>query len=570
MSGENPRVFEPKPKTFKTKNTQNFKSVDSSFRIHGIMSSNPPTSSTSVTPTGGGPTPMGTPAPTTSTSTFPDQNQPVDLATNKAPQPLRIPSVPRSTLTPQPVRPPIGGGLAILGTPTGVTPIRTPARPLIAVPKPSTTAQQMNYAMVSNKVTVLTSNPPAKAAPLPGNMPRATATTIIRPPTSFPLTMKTPSSVPIGAPGSGTSIRLTTAATPTNAASVQLVPMTIAAANLRPQGGLPTTVRPAGAIPASRGPTFRPTVVSTMSDAVRVTLVQSPANASKAPPMGGGAATITSTTPNYYKQVTITPPNPQKITAAPPAPSGPTMRIGGAGLPAGTSRMTVLPANAAGPGGPLQTVSLAPASSQINVPLAPGTAKAITAGRIINVPTAAGVSPSGTTPTGVTIQKAAIPVTSPRTISLPYGTTQVAAIPKPVSQAIPVARVVPQPNVVTITTTVGGALPPSGQPGSVYIARTSNPVGQPMAINLSNNQTLNLSKTPGTGPPTLATPIGTKITGAAPTIATSAARLVNMPQQPATVQQIEQADKLTNSPSRPSILRRREGDRDNVMPGITF
>ena len=32
---------------------------------------------------------------------------------------------------------------------------------------------------------------------------------------------------------------------------------------------------------------------------------------------------------------------------------------------------------------------------------------------------------------------------------------------QPVSQAIPVARVVPQQNVVTITTTVGGSLPPS-------------------------------------------------------------------------------------------------------------
>ena len=89
-----------------------------------------------------------------------------------------------------------------------------------------------------------------------------------------------------------------------------------------------------------------------MSDAVRVTLVQSPGNVSKAPPSMGGAATITSaTTQSFYKQVSITPPNPQKITAAPPAPSGPTMRIGG---PIPASRMTVLPANVPS----LQTVSL--------------------------------------------------------------------------------------------------------------------------------------------------------------------------------------------------------------------
>lgn len=174
-----------------------------------------------------------------------------------------------------------------------------------------------------------------------------------------------------------------------------------------------------------------------MSDAVRVTLVQSPGgNMSKAPSVGG-AATITSTTTGFYKQVTITPPggNPQKITAAPPAPSGPTMRIGGTLQPSSaSSRMTVLPANA-GPGGPLQTVSLAPTSAQqINVPLTAGT-KGIMAGRgIINVPTGSGTlgsNPTAVGPPGVTIQKTSIPLSSPRTLALPYGTsTQVAAIPK--------------------------------------------------------------------------------------------------------------------------------------------
>ena len=167
-----------------------------------------------------------------------------------------------------------------------------------------------------------------------------------------------------------------------------------------------------------------------MSDAVRVTLVQSPGgNMSKAPSVGG-AATITSTTTGFYKQVTITPPNPQKITAAPPAPSGPTMRIGGTLPGSANSRMTVLPANAPPS---LQTVSLAPTSQQINVPMSAGT-KAICGRGIINVPTGSSGklgTPTAVGPPGVTIQKTSIPLSSPRTLALPYGTsTQVAAIPK--------------------------------------------------------------------------------------------------------------------------------------------
>ena len=127
--------------------------------------------------------------------------------------------------------------------------------------------------------------------------------------------------------------------------------------------------------------------------------------------------------------------------------------------------MTVLPTAT-----PLQTVGLPPTSQQINVPLGSGGTRAITAGKLISV-TGAGTGPSGPGPTnpppGVTIQKSTIPVSSPspRTISLPYGAptpvaTGVATLPKPVSQAIPVARVCPQPgpNVVTITTTVGNVI----------------------------------------------------------------------------------------------------------------
>ena len=299
-----------------------------------------------------------------------------------------------------------------------------------------------------NKVTVLTSTPPAKATPLTGaNVPRATATTIIRPPTSYPLTIKSPgTATPLGGvAGGATSIRLTTA-TPSQPSSVQLVPMSLPA-TIRPQAA--PNVRPAGLPSSTRGPTpFRPVPIS---DAVRVTLVQSPVP-SKASPGSGGPATTNTT--GFYKQVTITPPNPQKIVSTGGAGvSAGTMRI-----PASTSRMTVLPA------APLQTVSLAPTSQQINVPMAPG-ARAITAGKIISVPGSATGGPPPNAPQGVTIQKASIPVsqTGPRTISLPYGAaTQVAAISKPVSQAIPVARVCPQPNVVTITTTTGNLVPGSG------------------------------------------------------------------------------------------------------------
>ena len=204
-----------------------------------------------------------------------EQNQPVDLVTNK--QPLRIPTVPRPNLNlavgPRPPSSsgPGAGPVAILGAapnhPPGGGgsggglqrgPVSRP--PLLAVPKATTQQQQVNFAVMNNKVTVLTSTPPAKGTPLTaGTVPRATATTIIRPPTSFPLTMKTPSSVgPSMVPGSGnTSIRLTTA-TPAASASVQLVPMNIAA-NIRPQGGSmnnPSAVRPGVSVPSSsRGPT---------------------------------------------------------------------------------------------------------------------------------------------------------------------------------------------------------------------------------------------------------------------------------------------------------------------------
>ena len=84
-----------------------------------------------------------------------------------------------------------------------------------------------------------TSNPPAKTnTPLltGANMPRATATTIVRPPTSYPLTIKSPGSgnpvIGTGMSGNTTSIRLTSASQ--GPSSVQLVPMSLPS-SIRPQ-----------------------------------------------------------------------------------------------------------------------------------------------------------------------------------------------------------------------------------------------------------------------------------------------------------------------------------------------
>ena len=153
------------------------------------------------------------------------------------------------------------------------------------------------------------------------------------------------------------------------------------------------------------------------------------------------------------------------------------------------------------------------------------------AGKLIQMPVMATSNP----PTGVTIQKTTITANpAPRTISLPYGTTQVSAISKPAGHAlpvasitgVPVARVCPQPlnipsastiaspNLVTISsststalsvsstenTSTAGSVQVQGIPttGSVYIARPtqahavvpqisiSAPSQQPVAINLTS------------------------------------------------------------------------------------
>lgn len=328
-------------------------------------------------------------------------------------------------------------------------------------------------------------------------------------------------------------------------------------ATIRGPASNATVARPTSA-------TFRPgssggvgNAAATLSDAVRVTLVQSPGGS---PKVGGSPLTPTgaaaASSPSFYKQVTINP-NPSSMKQAIGQPS---MRI--TNMPTVTSRMNVLQ-----PGTPLQ---LTTQGGQINVPLAPMGARAIPTGagggKLISVPGTATCGPPSTNIQGVTIQKTSIPVNSSqqqRTISLPYGTAPPTA-PKPVSQAIPVARVCPQQNVVTITTTVGSAINTSVP---VYLARPP-PSTQSVAINLSNNsvQTLNLTKAPLMGGGMSKTMMSVGGQG-------SGARIVNIPSQ-SLVQQVHQqqhqpsmdADKMNSSPSRPSILRRREGDRDANMP----
>ena len=261
----------------------------------------------------------------------PEQSQPVDLATAK-PQPLRIPTVP-SSMRP----PPRAAGITALPAVRSQQVTTRPAA-LLAVPKSSNIqgAQQVNLAVMQtqaqgpgggagqsqqqvNKVTVLTSTTPPSKAGTSQNapVPRATATTIIRPPTSqFPgVTIRTPNSAtsPVGA----TSIRLTTTGATSSAGGapppVQFVPVSLSA-SLRPQGGsatVPVSVRPAVSGPVTVRPAgFRPST-SIVSDAVRVTLVQSAAGsvsrANNPGGTGGGGATLTPTgvTSGIYKPVTI-------------------------------------------------------------------------------------------------------------------------------------------------------------------------------------------------------------------------------------------------------------------------
>ena len=75
---------------------------------------------------------------------MPEQSQPVDLATTSK-QPLRIPTVPRPTLNPAPRS---TGGVAILGGPTPIRGQQPGPRPLLAVPKATSSAQQVKIGVI--------------------------------------------------------------------------------------------------------------------------------------------------------------------------------------------------------------------------------------------------------------------------------------------------------------------------------------------------------------------------------------------------------------------------------------
>ena len=212
---------------------------------------------------------------------------------------------------------------------------------------------------------------------------------------------------------------------------------------------------------------------------------------------------------------------------------------------------------------------------------------------------------------GVTIQKATIgiagqtgaPGSIGRTIALPYGTTSSIVTTSQQQEvsgkliassttstttlsAIPVARVCPQPlipasmssnNVVTISTS--GAATHDG--GGVLITRTT---GQPIhqqisAINLSTTGNGNQFQPPVSGS---AMNNSGKMRPNAPVnlnmpkihLPMQPARLISFPGQQHQHQFVlgnsdhqDQHQRLpTNSP-RPSILRRREGERELVLPG---
>ena len=220
---------------------------------------------------------------------------------------------------------------------------------------------------------------------------------------------------------------------------------------------------------------------------------------------------------------------------------------------------------------------------------------------------------------GVTIQKATIglsgqstPVSVSRTIALPYGTsssivtssqptlaslaTSISASGKLIASstsstttlsAIPVARVCPQPlgsvssnNLVTISTS--GTLTGSNPQDGVFITRTNagHPLQQ-LAINLStsgNGNQFQNSANNSNNKVRQNMNVVTHLNLPKINLPTQPARLINFQGQnqfmlaggPDAAQHHmmeQQQQRLpTNSP-RPSILRRREGERELILPG---
>ena len=321
-----------------------------------------------------------------------------------------------------------------------------------------------------------------------------------------PLTLATGFPVTIRSQGPGSKPTVVTNS------PIQLVPLSSASGGMRGPGSQ-TTIRQ---VTPAKGTTIR----QEYPPPVRVTVVQSPASISK--------VTTTQAT-GFYKPVTIASQAGRHIRpqAQLGGPSAQPLRIA---APTGP-RMTVVSHQ-----GQAHSINVALSPSHIQIPSQQQQpmARILTSGgsttttRFISMPTS---QVSG----GVTIQKALVTSAMPpgtKTISLPHSVST-AAVPKVVgtTAGIPVARVIPQL---------------SNNPGdtNLYITR---PIIQPMHYTHHED-----------GAPLLVTSMPTS----------SSATIQRSPiKQPGSYEGMPGASSISIpiSPSRPGILRRREGEREPLL-----
>ena len=358
---------------------------------------------------------------------------------------LRIPSLPQS-MRPANVLPsprasaPVAsaaGSAQVLGNPSlavvrGGTPvIPRPSTTLLTMPKNGVNLAVVQQVPSVNKV-VLQAPSPSGGKGITGlaQVPRATATTIIRPPAA-PYTIRTPvtqhASAAATSAGGTTAIRLTSVTSGSaTQPTVQFVPVSLATsggATLRPAtiasgaGGLPTVNFRQGPGAATIVAAPRP---SQQDGTVRVTLVQ-PSSTKPSPSHVSQS--------NFYKPVTLTSQSGaaaaggaaaaaagQQLRATTSSVAQP-VRIGP--IAAGTARAVLQPVNVSQSLSQPLTVSLTP--SQISVPLQqniittkqplrfPAVTGAAGGSKILQMPIVAAAGSGSGQPSGVTIQKTTIP-----------------------------------------------------------------------------------------------------------------------------------------------------------------